>query len=189
MKRTIFFLLCGCTIDPEKGISIGEAELGESNHYTEAEQDLMQNTINGADVSFQENIANGELIDLSWAASASIACWPTQEDTNFSGKHMFFSFTQEPATEFAAVVVPTEDIDVNLYMLQVGIDEEVQFPPNLSATVTCEAGYPAATNNNAGEPDLAKVIAIRQSYQIVVGVAGANGLEQGSFSLYVKQYY
>jgi hypothetical protein len=132
--------------------------------------------------TFAGNIGSGLVIDLRWAADSSVACWPTTEDVNFNGNHVFFSLRQPEQSVLRATLRPTDGADLSLYLLQFGV-ESAQVPPGVSQAVSCEAGYDQTNDNNPGETEDAALTATTNAYDVIVGVAGAGGLEAGAFSL------
>ena len=123
------------------------------------------------------------LSDLDWAQNSAVACWPGTEHVNFRGAHVFFSTSQEPHSLLTATVTPSsEDLDVNVYILQQG-SGSLQIPPDVDSVVTCEVGFPQSTDSNPGESDSAQVTAINNGYDLVIGVAGPEGVTSGAFTL------
>ncbi|MBL8618923.1 MAG: hypothetical protein JNM72_25150 [Deltaproteobacteria bacterium] len=132
--------------------------------------------------TFAGDIANGLSIDLAWAADSSVACWPTTEDVNFDGNHVFFRLSQPEQSVLRASLRPTDGADLSLYLLQFGEGSE-QLPPAVSQAVTCEAGYDQTNDSNPGDSEEAAVTATTNAYDVIIGVAGAGGLDAGAFSL------
>lgn len=56
---------------------------------------------------YGHDLADGEVIDLTWAEDSSTACWVATENQNFSGSHVFFGMTQ-PADSYLTVAVTPE---------------------------------------------------------------------------------
>ena len=129
---------------------------------------------------FDGDLGDGEIIELSWAWDAAVACWPGNEDANFTGTHQFFVVEQPPQSLLTATVSPDNDVDANIYLLQFGGD--VQVPPAVTGAVSCEAGYPQSTDSNPGQSDSASVTALSNGYTVLVGIAGAEGHHAGAFS-------
>ena len=145
----------------------------------------------GGDVVVIDNTddISGDLSDgtalesLEWASLSSVACWPGNEDQNFTGSHVFFATDQPAHSLLTATVVPdASDIDVNVYILQQGT-ADYQKPPDVTSVVTCEAGYPQSTDSNPGEEDSASVTAINNAYSALIGVAGPQSVLTGGFTL------
>ncbi|MEC7983697.1 MAG: hypothetical protein VX278_00955 [Myxococcota bacterium] len=150
-----------------------------------ASQSISDNVI-AADVGeqIQGDLSEGEILsDLDWAQRGSVACWPGNEHINFMGHHVFYSVTQDPHTLLTATVNPEQsDLDVNVYILQQALGSN-QVPPNVDSVVTCEAGFPQATDSNPGEEDSASVTAIDNGYFNIIGVAGPKDVVAGGFTL------
>jgi len=130
------------------------------------------------------DLSNGEVLSsLDWAQNSSVACWPGTEHLNFMGSHVFFTASQDPHTLLTATVTPaTDDLDVNVYILQQAVGSS-QIPPDVTSVVSCEVGFPQSTDSNPGESDSASVTAINNGYDVVIGVAGPEGVTSGEFSL------
>lgn len=130
-----------------------------------------------------DNLSAGEVIDISWAENSTVACWPGTENMNFSGAHVFYTMEQPPHSRLTATVIPSSNnLDVNVYIIQQEIGGN-QFPPDVHSVISCEAGYPAATDSNPGESDSAFIDAITNSYFVIIGVAGAEGFLSGDYTL------
>lgn len=128
------------------------------------------------------SIDGGAILDLAWAANSSVACWPTTEDPNFEGKHVFFAFDQPEQSVLSVALQPEAGVDLSLYLLQFGVGAE-QLPPEVSGAVSCEAGYDQSADSNPGEPEDARLTATTNPYAVIIGVAGAAGVTRGDFSL------
>jgi hypothetical protein len=76
-------------------------------------------------------------------------------------------------------------LDVNVYIIQQDIVGN-QFPPDAHSVISCEAGYPAATDSNRGESDSGFIEAITNSYLVFIGVAGAEGFVSGDYTLQTR---
>lgn len=130
------------------------------------------------------SIASGAAIDLAWAADSSVACWPTTEDLNFDGHHVFYRLRQPEQSLLSVTLQPDDGVDLSLYLLQFGVGAE-QLPPNVSQAVSCEAGYDQTRDRNPGAAEDARLTATTNAYDVLIGVAGANGATTGGFELTV----
>jgi hypothetical protein len=136
--------------------------------------------------SHSDNLSAGEVIDIAWAENSTVACWPGTENLNFSGAHVFYTMEQPPHSRLTATVIPGSDnLDVNVYIIQQDIGGN-QFPPDVHSVISCEAGYPAATDSNPGASDSAFIDAITNSYLVIIGVAGAEGFVSGAYTLQTR---
>jgi len=164
--RCIFFLpLLGCSDKITQDVAGG----------------LLEIEVGG---SISGDLSDGEILsDLDWAQNSAVACWPGTEHINFMGSHIFFSASQDPHSLLTATVTPSaSDLDVNVYILQQP-EGTVQIPPNVTSVVTCEVGFPQSTDSNPGVEDFASVTAINNGYDVLIGVAGPEGVTSGAFSL------
>ncbi len=133
------------------------------------------------------SLADGmRLSDLSWAWNSSNACFPATQKEKFTGNHVFF-VTELPARSILTVTVKPKKSGVNLslYGYQIA-PAKVILPEDLQSCVTCEADhkwdYPKRGKTQGDERTMT-FNAITNSYKIVIGVAGANGLTEGDFTL------
>ena len=130
------------------------------------------------------DLSEGEVLaSLDWADDSAVACWPATEDLNWTGNHVLYSTTQPPNTLLTATLTPDNaDVDVNVYILQQG-STSYQVPPEVTSAVTCEAGYNQSTDSNPGEEESASTTATTNGYNILIGVAGPEGVTSGGYTL------
>lgn len=133
---------------------------------------------------YGHDLSEGEVVDLDWADDSSYACWPGTENTNFSGSHVFFGMVQPPDTYLTVVAVPEPGLDVSLYLMQLA-DGERWVPPSDSSPLACEAGFDQQNDNNPGEVEYIETLGYPSNVNVLIGVAGANGVTEGAFELEV----
>ena len=71
---------------------------------------------------------------------------------------------------------------------------EQQVPPEVTRAISCEASYPIYANLPSGKRVTNKddgtrkveYISVNSPYSILIGVAGANGLTEGEFTLKIE---
>ena len=127
-----------------------------------------------------------KLTDLSWAWNSSNACFPATQKAKFTGNHVFF-VTELPARSIMTVTVKPKKSGVNLsiygYQIAPG---KTTLPEDLQSCVTCEAehkwDYPKRGKTQGDERTIT-FNATTNSYNIFIGVAGADGLTEGDFTL------
>lgn len=132
--------------------------------------------------SYAGDISRGEVIDLDFAHESTMACWTETEDQNFSGPHQFFALNMAANSTLTVRLDSQPEVDANLYVIQVGTTI-FTLPPDLLTAVTCEAAYPMSNDSNPGEVDSAAVTTFNNPYNVIIGVAGAQGHESGGFVL------
>lgn len=111
----------------------------------------------------------------------------------FNGNHVFYRIAMPAASRITITLAPKEGAAINLYALRQGAAETAA-PPAISSSISCEAKYPIYANLPTGrrvtnkEDGTRKIefISVGSPYSILIGVAGANGLTEGDFSLGVK---
>jgi hypothetical protein len=128
------------------------------------------------------DLAAGATLDLAWASNSSVACFPDTEFLNFSGPHLLFWFSQPEQSVLTATATPEAGVDLSVYVLQQGATTFAT-PPDLQAAVSCEAGYDDQADSNPGVAEAASVTATTNPYNVLIGVAGAEGVGAGGFTL------
>jgi hypothetical protein len=134
------------------------------------------------DQSYSSDLSRGKTIDLDFAHESTMACWTETEDQNFAGPHQFFALTMAANSTLTVDLDSQPGVDANLYVIQVGTTI-FTLPPDLLTAVTCEAAYPMSTDSNPGAVDSATVTTFNNPYNVIIGVAGAQGHDSGGFVL------
>lgn len=133
-------------------------------------------------------IDGGTEIDLAWAANSSVACFPATKNAHFDGKHVAYSFSLPRYTNATVELIPKKaDQDLSLYAYTMGTTRN-DLPPNVSSVVSCEASYGSNSTSQPYNPGVTETVvltAINNPYNAVIGVAGAQGLKTGDFTLRV----
>ena len=140
------------------------------------------------------NLKDGtKLSSLRWAESSSVACFPGTRFEMFNGNHVFYRMEMPAASAMTIMVVPKSGKKINLYALRQGMRQQ-QTPPDVTSAISCEASYPIyanvsktkrVTNKDDGTRKV-EYISVNSPYSILIGVAGAEGLTEGDFSLKVE---
>ena len=133
---------------------------------------------------YASDLSRGKTISLDFAHESTMACWTATEDQNFSGPHQFFAMSMAANSSLTVDLDSQPGVDANLYVIQVGTTV-FTLPPNLLTAVTCEAAYPMSTDSNPGAVDVATVTTFNNPYNVIIGVAGAQGNASGGFVLNV----
>ena len=145
------------------------------------------NVVPNEDFSVKGDLSNGFIIDdLSWASKSSVACFPGTQNSKFRGKHVLYSMQLPAHSELKITVVPDNpDDNFSLYAYQIGATN-YSTVPNLSSCVTCEADYKWDYPKRGKTQDHTRSVrlnAISHNYNVVIGVAGAEGLNTGGYTL------
>ncbi len=144
----------------------------------------------GKTLAYKGDLAEGVKIhDLSWASNSSNACFPATQNKKFTGNHIIF-VTEIPAYSKMEITVVPEDKNANMsiYAYMVGINSNAMVP-NLSSCITCEADHKWDYKKRGKTQDHTRTVnlnATTRAYKVVIGVAGAEGLDKGSFVLKIK---
>lgn len=133
------------------------------------------------------NLSSGEkLSDLTWAARSSTACFPATQNKKFTGNHVLHYFEIPPYSEVTIKLIPNDKkANFSLYGYQVGSGKEVT-PPDLTSCVSCEADHKWDYPKKGQTQDHTRSIffnSIQHPYRIYIGVAGADGLSTGEYTL------
>ncbi|MBL4663610.1 MAG: hypothetical protein JKY22_08665 [Flavobacteriaceae bacterium] len=144
------------------------------------------------DVAYSGNLAEGTFInDLSWAWNSSIACFPETQKSKFTGKHIFFTGVIPKYSEMTVTVIPKDPTqNFSVYAYEIGVNK-TDLVPNLSSCIRCEADH-FRERDFVGKPPqdhtriVGNLVAMNRSYRVVIGVTGANGLDEGEFTLKIS---
>jgi len=139
-------------------------------------------------VQIQNNLSSGQTLDnLTWASNSSMACWPATQNAKFNGKHQFHHFNLPPHAEVEITLVPDDpNQNMSLYGYQVPSTSSPVLPPAIHACTSCEADHKWDYPKRGKTQDHTRHIffnSIENSYTVVVGVTGPEGLEEGGYSL------
>lgn len=139
------------------------------------------------------DLSSGKKIELGWAEKSNVACFPGTRFEMFNGNHVFYRIDMPARSRMTIELVPKDGAAVNLYALRLGAGSTL-VPPAITSAISCEAKYPIYANKPGGgtirnaDDGTRKIefISVGAAYTILIGVAGAQGLSAGSFSLSVK---
>lgn len=132
-------------------------------------------------------LEDGGKIDLAFASKSSVACWPATENVNFNGNHVVYRTSLPSYAEMVVTATPKDaKTDLSVYAYMVAAGDTKTIPPNVSSSVSCEAGYDAKTDNNPGKAETVKLNSVKNPYAVYIAVAGANGTTAGAFDLKVE---
>ena len=143
------------------------------------------------EVRYSGNLNQGKkLSDLSWAWNSSNACFPATQKTKFTGKHVFFTGLIPKYSEITVTVIPKDpNANFSIYAYEVGANN-MSIVPDLPRCIRCEADHKRERNFVGKAPQdhtrkVTNLVAINKPYRLVIGVTGADGLEEGEFTLVV----
>ena len=127
--------------------------------------------------------------DLSWASTSSNACFPGTQNSKFRGNHVLHYFDIPPYSEVSIKLIPDDkNANFSLYGYQVGTTN-FSTPPNLASCVSCEADYKWDYPKRGKTQDHTRTIefnSIANPYNIFIGVAGADGLDHGGYTIEIN---
>jgi len=143
------------------------------------------------DVSYVGNLNQGEkLSDLSWAWSSQNACFPETQKQKFTGNHVFFTGIIPTYNELTITVIPKDPkANFSIYAYQVG-EDKMPIVPELRSCISCEADHKWDRKKRGRTQDHTRTVsglnALSNSYRVIIGVTGAEGLEEGEFTLVIS---
>jgi len=143
------------------------------------------------EISYTATLNEGVILDdLSWAWSSQNACFPETQKKKFTGKHVFFTGVIPKYSEMEVTVVPNDKSkNMSIYAYEIGVDN-MRLVPNLERCIRCEAAHkmdrPVRGKTQDHTRTVTNLVAINRPYRVVIGVAGAEGLSEGDFSIVVK---
>jgi hypothetical protein len=128
------------------------------------------------------------LSDYSWAWNSQNACFPATQKSKFTGNHVFYSVQLPPRSILTITVEPDKKgTNLSIYGYQIAANKLV-LPEDLTSCTTCEADhkwdYPKRGKTQGDERTIT-FNATTNSYNVVFGVAGAEGLKEGSFKVHI----
>ena len=133
------------------------------------------------------NLLNGaEMSSLSWASSSQNACFPATQNKKFNGNHVLYHTTIPANSEMFITIIPNDkNANMSIYAYTVGTSN-YSVPPSLSTCVSCEAEHKWDYPKKGKTQDHTRTIrlnAINNPYNVVIGIAGADGLKKGAFKI------
>lgn len=133
------------------------------------------------------NLSDGfKMNDLSWASRSSTACFPATQNKKFRGNHVLFAMKLPKHSVLKIKLIPkNKHANFSLYAYQVG-SSNYKVVPNLQSCVSCEADYKWDYPKRGKTQDHTRNIylnATTNNYNVVIGVAGAENLTIGEFTL------
>ncbi len=146
--------------------------------------------IKGKTLSYEGNLKEGVVIhDLTWASKSSVACFPATQNHKFTGNQLIYTTDLPAHSEMKITLIPDDKSkNMSLYAYVVTSDKNAMIP-NLTSCVTCEADYKwdykkyGKTQNHTRSVHLNSV---NSPYKVIIGVAGADGLADGKFTLRIN---
>ncbi len=133
------------------------------------------------------NLSQGAVLsNLQWASSSQNACFPATQNSKFNGNHVFFSTEIPPYSEMFITIIPDDkNANMSIYAYTIG-KTSYYIPPKLPRCVSCEAEHKWDRAKRGKTQDHTRTVrlnAIKNPYNVVIGIAGADGLKTGSFTV------
>ena len=133
--------------------------------------------------TFTGNLSEGKIIsDLSWAWNSSMACFVETAKNQYKGNHVFYQIDIPDHTTIDIYLTPTNSNDqIALYGYSKGAGDKT-IPPNISSCVSCEADPSNSNGATTGDRHI-YLNAVNNPYSIIFGVAGAEGVTSGAYTV------
>lgn len=136
------------------------------------------------------DLSKGATMPIRWAADSQMACFPATRFYEFKGNHILYRIQMPAYSELKITVTPkSKRRRINVYALRLGINNYGSLP-GLTSAISCEASYPiyAGTPNikAPSKPQSVEYISVNKPYNILIGVAGAEGVLDGEYKLEVE---
>jgi len=134
------------------------------------------------------NLNEGQpMNDLSWAWNSSNACFPSTQQKKFTGHHVLYSTILPKYSEMEVTVTPTDPKkNFSIYAYEVGVNND-SVVPDLPRCIRCEVDHkwdrPRVGKTQDHSRTAKYLVALNNSYKVVVGVVGAEGLSEGDYDL------
>jgi len=133
----------------------------------------------------------GSITDLSWAWNSSVACFPETQKSKFTGHHVLYTTEIPTYSEMEITVVPeNQQANFSIYAYQLGANTEGSIVPDLAQCIRCEVDHKwdrAFKGRTQDHTRTAKdLVAINRPYKVIIGVVGADGLDQGAYTLQIS---
>lgn len=143
----------------------------------------------GKTLAYAGDLADGvRIYDLSWAANSSVACFPATQNLKFNGNHVLFVTEIPKYSKMKITLIPDDkNANMSVYAYQDGTTSKA-YPPNLNTCVSCEAEHKWDYPKKGKTQDHTRTVelnAINNPYRVVIGVAGADGLNTGGFKIQI----
>lgn len=142
--------------------------------------------------SVKGNLKDGKIMpDLSWAWNSAVACFPQTQVQKFTGNHVLYALDLPNFSEMEILLIPADEkANFSIYAYEVGKVSNNNTVPNLSSCIRCEAEHKWDYKKRGQTQDHTRriydILAINNPYQVIIGVVGANGLQEGDFTLQLK---
>lgn len=140
------------------------------------------------------NLKEGKkLSTLRWAENSAVACFPGTRFEQFDGNHVFYRVFLPAASAMKITLFPKDGKSINIYALRQSTQGAQPVPPNITKAISCEASYPIYANLPGGKrvenEDIKRsveYISVTSPFNVLIGVAGAQGLTEGEFNLLIE---
>jgi len=177
----------------QEGVEVSTVINLESNNLTKNQEPAIYafEALPNGTVSYSGNLNQGTVLeDLSWAWSSQNACFPETQKLKFTGSHVLYTGVIPAYSEMIITLTPDNEADnFSLYAYEIGANSN-DFVPNLPRCIRCEADHKWDRPKKGKTQDHSRIVrdilALANPYRVVIGIAGANGLTEGGFTLQIE---
>lgn len=139
----------------------------------------------GETMSYTYNLNQGSpMASLGWAWDSQNACFVEPRKDFFTGNHVLFRTAIPKYSTMIIRVIPTGKSKLGMYAYSGGWGA---LPPELPGCVSCEADFPrdrpSISRGNKTAIRTVELRAVNRPYPVTIGVAGAQGLREGEFTV------
>lgn len=141
----------------------------------------------GESLAYRGKLEEGVPIhDLSWAWNSQNACFVSIRQNKFTGNHLLYTTALPAYSEIEISLSPEDGADnMSLYAYSLG-SGELRFVPELPSCISCEASFQPDTGQAPGPERKVSLRSGNNPLQVVIGVAGAEGLSSGAYLLTIS---
>ncbi|MCB0584827.1 MAG: hypothetical protein KDD06_05810 [Phaeodactylibacter sp.] len=124
--------------------------------------------------------------DLSWAWNSQNACFVSIRQDKFTGNHILYATDLPPHSEMEISLRPEDGAaNLSLYAYSLGAGK-LRFVPDLPSCISCEASFQPDMGQATGPERQVSLRSGTNPLQVVIGVAGADGLNSGAYLLTIS---
>lgn len=136
-----------------------------------------------ADQTLSGDLADGAVIDLSWADQPTVNCWTFSDRHRFAGPHVFYALAVPLAKtkRVLLTLTPAPGVDANLYAIAQATDA-FYLPPDLPSARGCSRSDTAP----AGGAEQWTLQNITGAQNWLFAVAAPAGVASGGYTLRVE---
>jgi len=140
--------------------------------------------LNGGNQTLTGELSDGKILgSLDWAWQSSTACFVEPAAFRFQGNHLFYQFDLPTQSELTVNLIPENaSSSMALYGYSKGAGN-ITLPEDLNSAVSCEADPSVGFGGSDTGSRSIELRATTNPYSVIIGVAGAENVTSGAFTL------